>query len=45
MGEIRASVTLENCDDRAVVYRGHGVEADIRRTTVDGIVDTGAMRV
>ena len=43
MGEIRASVTLENSDDRAVMYRGHGVEADIRRTTVEGIVDTGAV--
>ena len=28
MGEIRASVTLENGGDRAVVDRGHGVEAD-----------------
>ena len=43
MGEIRQSVTLENRDDRAVVYRGHGVEADIRRTTVEGVVDTGAV--
>ena len=43
MGEIRASVTLENRDDRAVVDRGHGVEADVRRTTVEGIVDTGAV--
>ena len=43
MGEIRASVTLENRDDRAVVERGHGVEADIRRKTVEGIVDSGAV--
>jgi clan AA aspartic protease len=43
MGEIRASVTLENRDDRAVVDRGHGVEADVRRTTVEGIVGTGAV--
>ena len=43
MGEIRASVTLENTGDRAVVNRGHGVEADIRRTTVEGLVDTGAV--
>jgi clan AA aspartic protease len=43
MGEIRASVTLENSIDREVVYRGHGVEADVRRTTVEGIVDTGAV--
>ena len=43
MGEIRASVTLENSDDRALVKRGHGVEAEVRRTTVEGIVDTGAV--
>ena len=43
MGEIRASVTLENSDDRALVRRGHGVEAEVRRTTVEGIVDTGAV--
>ena len=43
MGEIRASVTLENSDDRAVVDRGLGVETDVRRTTVEGIVDTGAL--
>ena len=43
MGEIRASVTLENGDDRAVVDRGQGIEADVRRTSVEGIVDTGAV--
>ena len=43
MGEIRASVTLENSTDREIVYRGHGVEVDVRRTTVEGIVDTGAV--
>ena len=45
MGEIRASVTLENRDDRALVHRGYGNEADIRRTTVEGIVDTGAVNL
>ena len=43
MGEIRASVTLENSGDRAVVYRGHGVEKDVRRKTVEGVVDTEAV--
>ena len=43
MGEIRASVTLENRDDRGAVYLGLGVEADVRRTTVEGIVDTAAV--
>ena len=42
MGEIRASVKLENSWDRENVERGLGVEADVRGTTVEGIVDTGA---
>ena len=42
MADIRADVTLENTDDRAFVRRGHGTEADIRRTTVSGLVDTDA---
>jgi len=45
MGEIRASMTLENSGDREYVYRGDRVEADIRRTTVEGVVDTGAVSV
>jgi len=43
MGEIRASVTLENRDDRGAVRLGLRVEADVRRTTVEGVVDTGAV--
>ena len=43
MGEIHADVTLENPGDRAVVERGHGQESDIRRSTIDAIVDTGAV--
>ena len=43
MGEIRSAVTLENTLDRGVFDRGHGQEAEIRRSTVDGIVDTGAV--
>ena len=45
MGEIRASVTLENTSDRDRVYDGHGVEAEVRRRTVEGIVDTGAVNL
>lgn len=45
MGEIRASVTLENRDDRGAVNLGHRVEAEVRRTTVEGIVDTGAVNL
>ena len=43
MGEIRQNVTLENRDDRAVVDRGYGTESDIRRRTIEGVVDTGAV--
>ena len=42
-GEIRASVTLENRDDRGAVRLGLRGEADVRRTTVEGVVDTGAV--
>ena len=43
MGEIHADVTLENPGDRAVVDRGYGQESDIRRSTIDAIVDTEAV--
>ena len=43
MGEIRVNVTLENTGDREVAARGLGVEGDVRRTTVEGVVDTGAV--
>ena len=43
MGEIRVKVTLENTGDREVAARGLGVEGDVRRTTVEGVVDTGAV--
>ena len=45
MGEIRASVRLENSWDRENVDRGLSVEADVRRTSVEGIVDTGAVNL
>ena len=43
MGEIRTGVVSENSWDRENVDRGLGVEADVRRTSVEGIVDTGAV--
>ncbi len=43
MGEIRASVTLENRDDRGAVRLGLLAEGDVRRTTTEGVVDTGAV--
>ena len=45
MGEIQASVTLENSWDRENVDRGLGVDTDVRQTTVEGIVDTGALNL
>ena len=43
MGEIVASMELENTEDRGVVRRGLSDESTIRRATVDGVVDTGAV--
>ena len=43
MGEIVASMKLENTEDRGVVRRGLSDESTIRRATVDGMVDTGAV--
>ena len=43
MGDIHANVTLENAGDREHFRRGDRAEADIRRSTVDGIVDTRAV--
>ena len=40
---IRDASFLEDTGDRVVFDRGHGQEADVRRATVDGIVDTGAV--
>ena len=42
MGEIGVETAPGNYDDRAVFERGYGAEADIRRATLEGIVDTGA---
>ncbi len=43
MGEIRASVTLENRDVCGAVRLGLRAEADVRRTRAEGVVDTGAV--
>ena len=43
MGETVASMKLENTADRSVAARGLLDEAAIRRTTVKGVVDTGAV--
>ena len=43
MGEIVASMELENTVDREVVRQGLRDESTVRRATVEGVVDTGAV--
>ena len=43
MGEIVARIELENATDRGIVRDGLREESTVRRTAVDGIVDTGAV--
>ena len=43
MGEIAASVELENAADRGIVSQGLRDESTVRRTTVECVVDTGAL--
>ena len=43
MGEIVASMELENTIDRDIVSQGLGDESTVRCATVDGVVDTGAV--
>ena len=43
MGEIVASMELENAVDRGVVRQGLRDESTIRRATVEGVADTGAV--
>ena len=43
MGEIVASMELENTVDRGVVERGLRDDSTVRRATVRGVVDTGAV--
>ena len=42
MGEIRATMQLENTDDRAVFEKGYAEEEEIRTDEIEGVVDTGA---
>jgi clan AA aspartic protease len=43
MGEVVVDVELENPVDRAVFERGYGQVSEIRSSTVEAIVDTGAV--
>ena len=43
MGEIVALMELENVEDRGVVNQGLRDESTVRRATVNGVADTGAV--
>ena len=43
MGEVVASIELENAADRGIVSQGLRDESTVRRTTVEGVVDTSAV--
>ena len=45
MGEVRASVVLENGDDRGLARRGVLEPHEIRRVEADLLVDTGAVLI
>lgn len=44
MGEVRTNVTIRNAGDEAMRRRGLLPEDQVRRVTVEAIVDTGAVR-
>ena len=43
MGEIVAQVELENPGDRALAAHGHREDSQVRKSSVDAVVDTGAV--
>ena len=45
MGEVRASVVLENGDDRGLARRGVLEPGEVRRVEADVLADTGAVLV
>ena len=42
MGEVRTEITLVNIGDQEVANRGYMPQDQVRRLTVDAVVDTGA---
>jgi clan AA aspartic protease len=42
MGEVRTEVTLVNIEDQGVANRGYIPQDQVRRLTVNAVVDTGA---
>ncbi len=42
MGEINAEIVLENPGDRVLAEHGYAQDSDVRCSTIEAIVDTGA---
>jgi clan AA aspartic protease len=42
MGEVRTEITLVNIEDQGVANRGYIPQEEVRRLTVNAVVDTGA---
>ena len=42
MGEVRTEITLVNIGDQEVADRGYMPQSEVRRLTVNAVVDTGA---
>jgi clan AA aspartic protease len=42
MGEVRTEITLVNIEDQSVANRGYIPQGEVRRLTVNAVVDTGA---
>ena len=42
MGEINPEIVLENPGDRVLAEHGYAQDSDVRRSTIEAIVDTGA---
>jgi clan AA aspartic protease len=45
MGTTYAEITLKKASDEVLVAGGHMAEKDVHQTTVQALVDTGAMRL
>jgi hypothetical protein len=42
MGEVNTEITLVNIEDKEVAGRGHIPQDQVRRLTINAVVDTGA---
>jgi predicted aspartyl protease len=43
IGEVRTEITLVNIEDQGVANRGYMPQEEVRRLTVNAVVDTGAL--